>query len=358
MATALLAQSFAGNPLQRSFDLERKTSRFTADILSQPENVELLLTKGRSLCVCQRNQQQNSIAWFQLSELSDHGVITHGGFLSMGGGEHYLQIPPVLLGKEFNTGIWRMALDVSEFPGADKVAASRGAIFQDLRALLPSLAPEDLGIAGQATALLQWHQANQYCGRCGARTSSIEAGAKRQCTSDKAHRAYPRTDPVMITIIESVDGQSALLGRPKSLRSGGVLTCLSGFIEQGESIEEAVRREVKEEAGISVGDVTVLGSQPWPIGRGGSCEIMIGCIGRALGDELHMDGEEMDAVRWISKDDLLKAIQYSSASDSSAGTGRAMQEGVLDFYIPPKWAIAHHLIETWASKHEPWFAKL
>lgn len=70
----------------------------------------------------------------------------------------------------------------------------------------------------------------------------------------------------MITIIESVDGQSALLGRPKSLRSGGVLTCLSGFIEQGESIEEAVRREVKEEAGISVGDVTVLGSQPWPIG--------------------------------------------------------------------------------------------
>lgn len=87
MATALLAQSFAGNPLQRSFDLERKTSRFTADILSQPENVELLLTKGRSLCVCQRNQQQNSIAWFQLSELSDHGVITHGGFLSMGGGK-------------------------------------------------------------------------------------------------------------------------------------------------------------------------------------------------------------------------------------------------------------------------------
>lgn len=149
---------------------------------------------------------------------------------------------------------------------------------------------------------------------------------------------------------------------------------------------------------------------------------MIGCIGRALGDELHMDGEEMDAVRWISKDDLLKAIQYSSASDSSAGTGklhlstrqscgraavsyissnavrcrkdgivamtsmenstmllpdgsklratvmtcvsafalagRAVQEGVLDFYIPPKWAIAHHLIETWASKHEPWFAKL
>lgn len=103
-----------------------------------------------------------------------------------------------------------------------------GAIFQDLRALLPSLAPEDLGIAGQATALLQWHQvrclsahfsiiglvcnglsdcedhacallsqANQYCGRCGARTSSIEAGAKRQCTSDKAHRAYPRTDPVV-----------------------------------------------------------------------------------------------------------------------------------------------------------------
>ncbi|KAK9812320.1 hypothetical protein WJX73_001978 [Symbiochloris irregularis] len=324
----------------------------------------LLIAEGRSLCVSlpsngDGSSQSGNVKWFSPHELGDLGLVNHSGVLSVGGGGSFQLVHPVLLGKLPHNGIWRLALDVSPSKSTQDAAKNQGLAFQDLRSLLPLIPAEDLSIAGQAVALLQWHKANEYCGRCGARTTPVEMGGRRQCTSDKSHRAYPRTDPVMITLVESTDGQRALLGRPKSLSRRGVLTCLSGFIEQGESIEECVRREVMEEAGVSVGQVAVLGSQPWPIGRGGTCEVMIGCMAKALDDTLHVNEEEMDAVRWVTKQEAQTAIQHSSVNDvASSGQGAAFAEGHLDFFIPPKWAIAHHLIKAWATQGDSWFSKL
>ncbi|CAL5218535.1 g224 [Coccomyxa viridis] len=262
-------------------------------------------------------------------------------------------LTPLLLGKE--DSVWRMSIEAPEAL-LDDIGSSNYEL-ADLRSLMPELSMEELAVAGHAVALSNWHRSHVFCGKCGSQTLSIEVGGKRQCTADPAHREYPRTDPVAIMLVESVDGKHALLGRPRSLkRRGPVLTCLSGFIEQGESIEEAVAREVREEAGVEVKNVHILGSQPWPIGRGGSCELMIGCIAQAKNDTVHMDDTEMEEVRWVSRADVAKALDRSSSKDNPLTGGSGEQHEDLDFFIPPPWAIAHHLIKIWAGQPSAWFS--
>jgi NAD+ diphosphatase len=181
----------------------------------------------------------------------------------------------------------------------------------------------------EAKAMLHWHARHRFCSNCGAGTDLTEAGWKRSCPACKVEH-FPRTDPVVIML--SVRGDRGLLGRSGRF-AASMWSCLAGFAEPGEAIEDAVRRETLEEAGIRCGRVKYLFSQPWPF----PMSLMIGCHAEALNDDIKMDTNELVDARWFSKDELAAMLM------------RKHPEGLT---CPPPVAIAHHIIRDWVeSEH-------
>jgi len=218
-----------------------------------------------------------------------------------------------------------------------------------------SFAREEVAIAGQALALAQWHRATAFSSKTGTRTVSIECGAKRQGEGSGGGRLYPRIDPCAIVLVLSPTGSHCLLGRSTrfaKLNREGFFSCLAGFLEQGEAVEEAARREVREEAGVELSNVRLVASQPWPIGRAGSCEVMLGCIATAqaaAGETTTTTGGlplarpvdgELAEVRWFSKEEA-RAMLERGRQGVSDGTKEEPA-------VPGEYAIAHRLIEAWA----------
>lgn len=201
------------------------------------------------------------------------------------------------------------------------------------------------------------HDAHRFCPRCGSPTLPYLNGTRRTCAQDSSHKLYPRTDPVVIMLVESPDGHKALLGRGK--RAGpGMYTALSGFVDQCESIEEAVAREVREEARVQVEGVQVLGSQPWPIGRFGGCELMIGCVAKASSYEILVNATEMDDVQWFERSDLAAAVQlYEENPEASLAEIQQFLVDTLGFWIPPPVTMAFHLVRSWVKAGRPFFAE-
>lgn len=201
----------------------------------------------------------------------------------------------------------------------------------DLRtlALEAELSREDLSALSQARALIHWHRTHQFCSRCGHKTKLAEAGYRRDCPSCSGQH-FPRTDPCVIMLI--TDGDRALLGRPPRLAEG-VFTTLAGFMEPGETIEQAVRRETFEEAGIRVGDVRLISNQPWPF----PANLMLGCHGEALSNEISIGDDELEACRWCDRAEV-----------------RQMVDGThpLGHRIPPPISIAYELIVGWLDAAE------
>jgi len=192
-----------------------------------------------------------------------------------------------------------------------------------MRGLVP---PEELGLLAMAKSLLDWHRRHRFCANCGAPTQAAQAGFRRDCSACGTQH-FPRTDPVVIMLITR--GDRCLMGRQPRFAEK-MYSCLAGFLEPGETIEDAVRRETFEEAGIRVGAVRYLASQPWPF----PSNIMIGCIGEALTEEIAFDGEELEDARWFTKDDV-----------------RRMLEGAHEqFLAPTPIAIANHLIREWVRE--------
>lgn len=185
---------------------------------------------------------------------------------------------------------------------------------------------ETLGELAQGAALLAWNASHRFCGRCGAQTQSRIGGYKRVCAACGAEH-FPRTDPVAIML--AVRGDECLLGRGAHFAPGSYST-LAGFIEPGETIEAAVRREVLEESGIRLGRVVYHASQPWPF----PYSLMIGCFGEALNEDIAFDGRELEDCRWFTRDEVRAMV---------AGTH---PDGLV---IPPPGAIASHLIRFWAE---------
>lgn len=188
------------------------------------------------------------------------------------------------------------------------------------------LAPDLLGALAQGVAMLAWHGDNRYCGRCGATTVMRGGGAKRHCPSCD-RELFPRTDPVAIML--TVTRERCLLARGRHF-APGMYSCLAGFIEPGETIEDAVRRETLEESGIHTGRVAYHASQPWPFPH----SLMIGCFAEALGEEIARDDAELEECRWFSREETLSML---------AGVH---PDGL---FVPPGGAIATHLIRAWAE---------
>ena len=196
--------------------------------------------------------------------------------------------------------------------------------FVDARNVATELPGEEAGILAQARAQLEWHRKTQYCSVCGGKTFSIRGGQVRQCKICKVEH-FPRTDPVAIMLVYK--GDKCVLGQTKARSRSGFYSCLAGFIDQGESIEEAVMREVKEEAGLMVDNVVYHSSQPWPF----PYSLMIGCHARAVTEDIKVDSGEMSDVRWFTKKEVKFALESSNPV----------------FHIPGSVAIAHHLIRAW-----------
>jgi len=185
-------------------------------------------------------------------------------------------------------------------------------------------AAEHLPPIAEAKALLNWHARHRFCANCGESTQATQAGWRRDCPKCKAEH-FPRTDPVAIML--AVDGEHCLLGRsPRFVPT--MWSCLAGFIEPGESIEDAVRRETHEEAGITCGRVVYFHSQPWPF----PSSLMIGCHAQALTRDIVVDRRELEDARWFSKSEIETMML------------RRHPEGLT---TPPPVAVAHHIIRAW-----------
>jgi NAD+ diphosphatase len=201
--------------------------------------------------------------------------------------------------------------------------------FVDARSAAAQLGDGRAAIVAQARSLLNWHSQNPFCTRCGSRTRPQMAGSQRACTnSDCGVVIFPRIDPVVIMLVVSADGKHCLLGRNPGY-PGRLVSALAGYMEPGESIEEAVRRELLEEAGVSVEAVRYFTSQPWPF----PSTLMIGCFAVAEDLELDVNLQELESAQWFSK----KEVEELFADQDQ------------EFSAPRSIAIAHHLIKHWLN---------
>ncbi len=239
------------------------------------------------------------LVWTSLADRADDGTLVFLG-LDDGGRPYFTQVRP-----------------------GDSPAAGRSmALFSMLERMLPS----EAATFGTARHLIDWHARHRFCAICGTATAPFRGGWGRQCPSCNTEH-YPRVDPVVIMLAQH--GDRVLVGRGHPWPPGRY-SALAGFVEPGETIEEAVARELFEEAGVRVTDVRYVASQPWPFPG----SLMIACIGTAADDALTIDTKELEAAMWVSREEVRAAL----AGDAEA-----------PFIAPPRYAIAHSLFEAWVG---------
>ena len=293
---------FCGNLIDRRS--EQRSDDSTARALDDPAARLMLIKAGR---VYLKEGRDGFDPWYRPLDAASLGAVLDQAIL-LGWDER----GPALAAPA--------GLDPEELPDGVKAIDFRSVNVQGL------LSEPDLGAVAQAGALLAWHGTHRFCGRCGHETDIRAGGYKRACRSCKAEH-FPRTDPVAIML--AVTRERCLMGRSPHFPPG-MYSCLAGFIEPGETIEDAVRRETFEEAGIRLGRVAYHASQPWPF----PYSLMIGCFGEALNEEIVPDKAELEDVRWFSRAEVAEII-----------AGRS-PEGIK---TPPRAAIANLLIRTWAE---------
>lgn len=197
-------------------------------------------------------------------------------------------------------------------------------------AAIQQLSPPDLAIYGGARSLVDWHARHQFCAKCGSGTKIAKGGWQRNCPNCGAQH-FPRTDPVTIMLVEH-EGR-LLLGRQPRFPARN-FSALAGFVEPGETIEEAVAREVHEEAGLRVRDVEYIATQPWPF----PSQLMIGCYCIADDDAITLDETELEEARWFTRDEVAEAMATIGQNEDGP------------FNAPPPAAIAHNLLKWWMEK--------
>lgn len=204
-------------------------------------------------------------------------------------------------------------------------ALAEGQGFSDLRAIMADLTPEEAELAATARGLFSWHQSHRFCARCGQPSKIVEAGWQRRCPTCQAQH-FPRTDPVVIMLIAR--GENVLLGRSHGWPEG-MWSVPAGFVEPGETIEAAVRREVLEETAVEVGEVRYVCCQPWPFPN----SLMFGCRGTALSEAITVDPVELEDAMWLSREELATVF---------AGDHPMIRR-------PRRGAIAEFLLRNWLA---------
>ncbi len=233
----------------------------------------------------------------------------------------YTQNPQrsTLLGMLDGHAVFAVAIDTHDEPNFG-VAMQ----FIGLREISARLTPADASLAAYAKAMIAWQNNHRYCGSCGAPNETAEGGFVVVCTnSDCDQRSFPRLDPAVIVLVHQTG--RALLGRQLKWPDKRFST-IAGFVEPGESLEDAVRREVTEETNIKVGEITYAASQPWPF----PAALMIGFHARGLSADIQLNDGELAEARWVSREEITSG----------------------DIILPPKISIAYHLIESWFDQYD------
>jgi NAD+ diphosphatase len=218
-----------------------------------------------------------------------------------------------------------LALDPA---AVEALKARNDFVVTDLRSIAVRglVAADHLPPLAEGKALINWHGRHRFCSNCGTPTNLVQGGWRRDCPACRGQH-FPRTDPVVIML--PVDGGRCVLGRSHRFQSG-MWSCLAGFVEPGETIEEAVRRETREEAGIVCGRVAYFASQPWPF----PTSLMIGCHAEALSRDIVIDATELDDARWFDREEVATMLL------------RSHPDGLT---TPPTVAIAYHIIRAWVE---------
>jgi NAD+ diphosphatase len=280
--------TFGGSGLDRHATLRRDAAGLREAL---DTGAVLPLWRGKPLLADER------LAWVP----ADHPVLALAG-------------PPVFLGLDDGTP--RFAADLSDWsPEAMADAPETGFFdpsvqrhpalpedhgFAELRGAMTLLSAREAELVATAKALLQWHRSHGFCSACGAQSDMVMGGWQRTCPTCAAQH-FPRTDPVVIMLV--THGNTVLLGRSPGWPEG-MYSLLAGFVEPGETVEAAVRREVLEETGVTCGAVSYLASQPWPF----PASLMIGMRTEALTQDIRLDPEELEAARWVTREELVQAF--------------------------------------------------
>jgi NAD+ diphosphatase len=292
------------NPIERLSE-KREDAAFVAAQAADPAAATILIAGDLPIL---RRADERMTALHPLGEIAARETVRERAFLGIDGAR------PVF----------------AALIGAERVETLKqeGNFAIDLRSIAVQglVPPPELGLLAEAKALMNWHQRHRFCANCGKPSIVTVSGFRRDCPNCETQH-FPRSDPVAIML--PVSGDRCLLGRSARFASR-VYSALAGFIEHGETIEAAVRREIKEEAGITCGRVTYLASQPWPF----PMSLMIGCHAQALTEEIVIDREELEDARWFSRAEIAAMLKSEHP------------EGIL---CPPPIAIAHWLVRAFAE---------
>jgi NAD+ diphosphatase len=300
---------FAGNPLNRASE-KRTDAGWIESKRRDPSSLILPMWRLEPLLVGQEKS----------GSPAELGLLRPGIVDTLAGADAAC----IFLGLDGDRALF--ALDISEAADPRKGGPlARLGSFRDARTAAQMVSIKHAAIIAQAKAMIDWHQRHGFCPRCGAPTKLMDAGYRRLCGKCNAEH-FPRVDPVVIML--ATHGDACLVGRGKQF-PGGMFSALAGFVEPGETIEEAVRRELMEEASVKVGEVTYYATQPWPF----PSSLMIGCFAKADSRDVKADENELAEVRWLER---------PLARDLIAG------KRIDGIGVPPPIAIAHHLIKAWA----------
>jgi NAD+ diphosphatase len=286
---------FAGSYLDRASHLREDPDWFAA-ALAAPDSRVVAVWNSRSLVA---DGPAPQVAYLELSQLPA---------ANRAGAEL------ILLGRFGSRSIFAF-----EFAGFEAPPLPAGLRFEDLRVVAPLLSAEEAGLLGYARAMVFWRQRHRFCGVCGTTTIAGKGGHIRVCTNAACrHEVFPRIDPAIIVLIS--DGERALLGRQASWPEGRYST-IAGFVEPGESLEDAVAREVLEETGVQVDSIEYHSSQPWPF----PSSLMLGFTAHAATTEIHLRDQELEDARWFTRAEI------------ASGSPK----------VPPSISISFRLIENW-----------
>jgi NAD+ diphosphatase len=298
---------FAGNPLDRA-SYQRSQTEWVARKIADPESLAMVLWNGKPM-VENKNGGGSQIAYVRASmaeELSD-------------GGERLL-----FMGLWKETAVFALDMEGQTDP-ADGPLQGMGR-FEDLRAIALDLPAGDAAMSATAKAMFEWRRRHRYCSNCGQPSTPADGGWRRLCAACKTEH-FPRTDPVVIMLV--IRGERCLLGR-QAVWPKGMFSALAGFLEPGESIEEACAREVMEEAGLKTERVRYHSTQPWPY----PSSLMIGLMAEVEEGEATPDQTELEEVRWFTRAEARELIGAALPGARSPGS----------------MAIAYQLIKAWAEE--------